>query len=161
MRNFAMIGFMMAVCFTGEYVCAELFGAWFCPNLLMIAVVFFNLFRGIRQSLVAAFFAGLMKDSFSPQMFGFHIFVFLVCAYLTTFVKLYVYHSGSKESRVLLVCVMTLLYVMIQYVVRVMFVDVDFGQVIRFILLPEFISTAVVSGYVLEQLRKCALKLFA
>lgn len=161
MRNIAVIGLLVSGGFVFEYVCAELFGGWFCPNILIVIVVFFNLFRGIRQSLVAAFFAGLLRDSFSPQLFGLHIFVFMLCAYLTTFVKIYIYHSASKESRILLACVMTFLYVVIQSLVRIVFVNADFGQVIRLVLLPELISTALVSGYVFAQLKKCALKLFA
>ncbi len=161
MRNIAVIGFIVSVGFVLEYVCAELFSGWFCPNVLIVVVVFFNLFRGVRQSLVAAFFAGLLRDSFSPQLFGLHIFVFMLCAYLTTFVKIYIYHSGSKDLRVLMACVMTVLYVVIQSLVRMMFMDVNFGQVIRCILLPELISTALVAGYVFVQLKKCALKLFA
>ncbi len=61
------------------------------PNLLLLAVIYFNLAFGIRYSIFAAVVAGLFRDSFGAGIFGLNIFAFVVCAYLTTGLKRYLH----------------------------------------------------------------------
>ena len=48
---------------------------WVTPNFLLLLIIFVNLWLGIRFSLFAAVVAGLLKESFSTDFFGFHIFI--------------------------------------------------------------------------------------
>ena len=90
------------------FLCLEFFlfnyvHPWFMPNLLLLLIIFVNLWLGIRFSLLTAVIAGLLKEGFSTDFFGFHIFVFVICAYAATFLRPYLYQRGSAFSRYLLV----------------------------------------------------------
>ena len=149
------------VCFVIENIFSGVFGWWFQPNILIILIVFFNLFRGIRYALVVAFFGGVLKDSFSVHPFGINIFCFVVCAYLTTMIKMSIYQVGSEASRVLLIFIITIINVLLQYILNIMFASVLFTEVFRYILIPEVLTTTVISPYIFEKFKQCALKLFA
>jgi len=161
MRNIFLIGLGVWVCFVIEYFLSEWVSPWFRPNLLLILIVFFNLYRGVRHSLVVALFAGLLQDSFSIQPFGLNIVSFMAAAYLTTFLKMYIYASGSARSRLLLVFLITISYVLIEFWSRMMFVPVNFFEMFRFVMLPQVFSTTVVSLYVFKKFKQCASILFA
>ena len=134
-------------------------GRWFKPDLLLLLIIFFNLTLGIRYSILAALFAGLWKDSFGIDIFGLNIFTFIACAYLTTFIKRYLDPVGSRSSRILIVCSVTILSVFIRYVLDSIFSEIDFGQMVMFVMLPEAVTTTVAATYTFQQLRKCVLRL--
>ena len=168
MLQILIVSLFVFVTFLIEGILTELFGPKFTPNLLIILVVFFNFFRGIRYSLLTAFLAGLLKDSFGVKVFGLNIFSFIMCAYLSTFIKVYVYHVGSNASRVLVVFLVNLIYIGIMYVLHVMFTpplaglpSIDFSEMFVYVLIPEVLTTTVVTIYVFEKYKQCALKLFA
>jgi len=147
------------ICFVLESVLSNVFGRWFSPDLLLLLIIFVNLTRGIRYSILAAFAAGVLKDGYSAGPIGVSIFSFVACAYLTTFIKAYIYQSGSPPARVLLVFVMSLINITILYFLQLMTADVDFVDVFRYVLLPEVTATCVATGYVFQRFRACALKL--
>ncbi|MCK5581863.1 MAG: rod shape-determining protein MreD [Candidatus Omnitrophica bacterium] len=149
------------VCFVLENAFSGLLGDWFKPNLLIILIVFFNLFRGIRYSILAALLAGLLKDSLGVKPFGINIFAFVACAYLTTYIKMYIYHVGSVASRVFLVFVITTINVLILYILNMIFFPVSFTEMFCFILIPELAATLLLTAYVFEKLKQCALRLYA
>jgi len=160
MKKSFFVIFCVVGCFLIEGVLSVIFGRWFSPNLLIILVVFFNLFRGIRYSLAAAFLAGLLKDSFSPNLFGLNIFSFLLCAYLTTFIKMYIYHSGSVVLRMFLVFVISLINIIIHYILTLMVASIPFGEMFVHLLLPEVTATVIITNYAFKKFKECALKLF-
>lgn len=161
MRNIFLIGLAVWICFIIEYFFSEWLSPWLRPNLLLILVIFFNLYRGIRHSLLVAFMAGVVKDCFAPQLFGLNILIFMTCAYLTTFLKMYIYESSSPTSRLLLIFLLSFFYILIGFWIRLIFVPVNFWDVFRYLLLPEVFATTVVSLFVFKIFKKCALKLFA
>lgn len=161
MQKVLFIVFFAFACFVLENVVAEIFGPFFRPNLLLILIIFFNLYRGVRYSLLAALLAGLFKDSYGVKVFGLHIFSFMVCAYVTTFVKMYVYQAGSMVSRVLIVFLINLLNVALLYVLHVMFSPIDFVTMFVHVLIPEVLTTTLVAPFVFEKLKQCASRLFA
>lgn len=140
---------------------AEISGHWFAPNLLIIVVVFFNLYRGIRYGFLAAIMGGLLWDSFSAQHFGWHTFSLILCAHIASFSKMYLYHSGSLSSRVLMVFLISLIYSFIQYLLNVMVVSVSFEEAFTHVMVPEILATTVAAAYFLEKFKQCALRLFA
>ena len=161
MRNIFLISLGVWICFVVQYFLSEWFSPWFRPNLLLLMVIFLNLYRGIRHSFLVAFIAGLVADSFAPGLFGINIFAFMLSAYLTTLLKMYIYDSGSPTSRFLLVFLVSLCFGLIDFMGRTLFISVNFWKAFRYLMLPQTVATAAVSLYVLKIFKRCALKLFA
>ena len=161
MRKFLAIIGIVFVCFLIESVAERFLPRWLTPKLLLLVVIFFNMWRGIRYSLFVAFFAGLFQDSFSANLFGVHIFGYILAAYLTTFIKMYIYHAGSLGSRLLMVAIVDVLYVLTQHVIRSLFFPIEGMEMFRYILIPELIATLLFTQYTFKQLRLCASRLFA
>jgi len=159
MRKAFLITCLVLLFFLLEFFLFNIAGRMFMPNFLLLLVIFFNLSWGIRYSLWAAILGGLLKDSFSIGVFGSYTFSFALCAYLTTVLSKYIYRKGSEMSRLFLVLVITTLNVFIQYFLRVMFARVDFFQTVKFILIPEVLTTLIVVSLTFHYLRKCVLKL--
>jgi len=161
MRKGILILFFVIVFFIFEYYLFNMFGRWFMPNLLLLLIIYFNLAFGIRYSIFAAVWAGVLKDSFGPDIFGLHIFVFVICAYMTTFLKRYFHYVASRRSRLLIVFFVTFIHVGILYCIHTMFGKINVVQMVRFVLVPEIVTTLLVTSFIFSQLRKCVLKLFA
>jgi rod shape-determining protein MreD len=161
MRKFILIAIFVISCFIIQTVMGQVLGRWCKPNLLIILIVFFNFFRGTRSSVIAAFIAGLLQDSFSAKLFGLNIFSLIVCANLITFFKMYLYQAGSTSSRVETVLLVTVVNLFIQYAFNAAIEPIYFTEVIRYVMLPEVVATVVVTPFVFEKLKQCALKSFA
>lgn len=161
MRNIILIGLGVWICFIIEYLFSMLFPIWLRPNLLLILIIFFNLYRGIRHSLLVAFMAGVLKDCFAPHLFGLNIVVFMMCAHLTTFFKIYIYESSSSSTRLLLIFIISVSSVLIGFWTRLIFIPINFWDVFHHLLLPEVFATTAVSLFVFKIFKQCALKLFA
>jgi len=160
MRKVFLIFFSALVCFLIEQLLARYLGRWFTPNLLIVLVVFFNLSRSTRYSLLAAVFAGLLKDSFAPRGFGLYLFSFICCAYLTSFFKLYVYQAGAMASRLLMVFFIVALNAHILFILNLMTMPLNYGEMFRYILIPETLATVVVTPYAFERFKVCVLRFF-
>jgi len=160
-RTFFNISIFVFACFLLESILAQVFVGWVRPNLLIILIVFFNLFRGIRYSLLTALVAGLLKDCYHPTAFGINTFSFICCAYVASFVKLYIYEVGSVISRVLMVFLISLFNVVIHYILNIMMGPVLFSEMFIHVLVPEVLITTFISSFMIERLKRCALRLFA
>lgn len=143
-----------------EFSLFNILGKWGIANLCLILIIFMNLWMGIRYSLLAAAFTGFLKDAFSVSVFGTYFFSFLLCAYIVTILKEYIYKKGSDVSRVTLVLVMTFIYVFIEMTIRLMFTDLSIGQAFKHIFIPEMFLTGLVAIFIINKLRQCALKYF-
>ncbi len=142
-----------------EFLIFNIAGRWFMPNLLLLLVIFFNLYLGIRYSIFTAVCAGILKDSFCASAFGVNLVSFVVCAYMVTFLKRYIYHSGSKGSRLLLVFCIVLINVIVNYVLLIKFGTVNLFESVKYVLVPETITTLIVATTVFSYLKKCVLRL--
>lgn len=161
MRNILLIGIGAWICFIVEYFLSEWFSPWLRPNIILILLIFFNLYRGIRHSFLVAFLGGMIKDSFAATPFGLNILTFLICAYFTTLLKMYIYEATSSRLRIFLIFIISILCVLTRFWIRLIFVPVDFWEVFRHILLPEVFATTVISLFAFRLFKQCALKLFA
>ncbi len=148
------------VCFLIEQLLARYLGRWFTPDLLLILIVFFNLSRSTRYSLLAAVFAGLLKDSFVPRSFGLYTFSFICCAYLTSLLKVYIYQTGSMGSRILIVAIMTVVNAHILFFLNLMSTTLYYGEMFRYLLVPELLATTVATPYVFGKFKSCVLRYF-
>jgi len=125
-----------------------------------LAIIYFNLAFGIRYSIYAAVLAGIFKDSFGTDIFGVYTFSFVVCAYMTTVLKKYLHYVASRLSRLLLVFCIVLINIVIHFVLRAVFVEVDFISMLKFVFVPEILTTLLVTSLVFTELKRCVLKLF-
>lgn len=150
------------ICLIVQLLCARVFGSWLVPNFVLIAVVFLNLYRGLRYSLSAAFFGGFLLDSFNGSLMGLNVFSLVMCAFLLGAIKKFIYHPGYAQSRLLMVFVAVVSNSFLQYFVNVVSgLQLDFLIMLRLVILPEIIFTLLVSLYTFERLKQCALKLFS
>ncbi len=155
MFRFVVITVITCLAFLIEFVLFNFFGKWIHPNLLLLVVVFFNLYFESRQSFYSAFLAGIIKDSFSMYAFGIHTFTFVVCVYLTVFIKRYLFRVGSRTSKGLIVFIVSLFSVLMVYALNMMSgVVIPFVQIFKNILIPEVCTTTIVALFVFERLRK-------
>ena len=161
MRRILLISFFVFIFFIFEFFLFNFFGRSVMPNLLLILIVFFNLSFGIRYSLLTAFLAGILKDSFSAGPFGMYAASFMSAAFMSTVFKKYVYSRGSHGSWLLLVSLVSLANIFIQWVIQLRLgSNICVYDILRFILLPEVISTMVIAHFIFYPLKKCVLKLY-
>ncbi len=140
-----------------EYCCFSLFGRWGDPHFMLLLVIFFNLYSGIRFSLWAALCAGALKDCFSTMPFGTHIFSYMVCACFSTFIRRHWYERGSSVSKLVMVVLVVSAHALIMaFLFKMVFEEVRWGEVLISVWLPEVIATSVVALFVFERLRDVA-----
>lgn len=162
MGKVAVITFSVIIAFIIEFLLFHLGGRWAVPDLELLLVMFFNMYFGIRYGLVTAVLAGILRDSFSTGFLGINVCSFIVAAYMTTILKQYIYHMGSRFSRYILILIIVAISVVVHYHLYRMLVGPLYpGQVFRFVFLPEAVLTLLVTPFVFEQFKKCVSRLFA
>jgi rod shape-determining protein MreD len=158
MRKIVFISVFVFLFALSEFVLFNLGGRWLQPNFLLVFIIFIDLLLGIRYAIVTALLAGLLKDSFGIGVFGVYLLSFLAAAYLTVFIKKYIYMSGSRFSRVFLVGIVTVSFLSVQYLLLSMFQAHPFFETVRSVFLPQTLLTAVSANFIMERLKRCALK---
>ncbi len=162
MSKVAFITFCVIVAFIIEFLLFHLMGRWATPDLELLLVMFFNLYFGIRYGLLTAVLAGVLRDSFSTGILGINVCSFIVVAYMTTILKQYIYHMGSRLSRYILIFIIIAINAVVHYhLYKILVGPLYPGQVFRFVFLPQVLLTLLVAPFVFEQLKKCASRLFA
>ena len=162
MGKVAVIIFFVVVAFVIEFLLSYLMSRWATPDLELLLVVFFNLYFGIRYGLLTAVLAGLVRDSFSTGALGINVCSLIVAAYMTTILKQYIYHMGSRLSRYILIVIIIAINTIVHYYLyRILVGDLYPAEVVRFVFLPSAMVTLLVAPFVFEQLRKCVSRLFA
>lgn len=159
MRKMLGVIFLVYASFVAEGIFFQFIGRLFNPNILIILIVFFNLTRGIRYSLFAAFVAGIIKDSYSTYPFGIYTFSFMLCAYLTTFIKMYIYQPGVPALRILLVFLISAINIVVQYFLFLMATTISAVDMFTHLLLPEVLATTIITTYAFRKFKQCALRL--
>jgi rod shape-determining protein MreD len=160
MRQILIIPILCYVFQLMEYCLFTLFGRWGDPHLMLLLVIFFNLYSGIRFSLWVAVCGGILKDCFSTMPFGTHIFSYMVCACLSTFIRKYWYERGSPVSKLMMVFALTMAHTLIMaFVFKMVFEDIRMADVFGGVWLPEMITTMAVALFVFEKLITLARRL--
>lgn len=161
MRKAIIIISFILIAFLTEFILFNSVGWWGVPNLLLLLIMFFDLYFGVRYGLLAAIFAGVIKDSFGVHLFGIHLSSFVVCVYMTTMLKRYIYHIGSFLSRYILILTISVLNVVVHYFLYQIFGNnIRPWHVFRFILIPEVVMTMVAAPVTFKYLKKCVSRLF-
>ena len=159
MRQIGLIAIIAFIFFLIEFSLFNFFGSWLRPNLMILLIIFFTLYTGIRYGLVAAILGGLLRDSFGIGIFGLHMFSFTVCAYLTVIIKKYLYQVETGFLRTYLAFIITILNILIIYGMLSMISPVNFYQMVVRIMIPETLATTLISIFVFNKLNQCVLKL--
>ncbi len=162
MQKIFFVLVLTVLCMGAQLLWAGVLGGVFVPNFVLIVIVFLNLYRGRYYSLGAAFLGGFFLDSFSGSALGVNTFSLVMCAFLTTFLKKYLYQPGVNESRVLMVLLVAVANSLLQYFVNLgRGINLDLGEAFQKAMGPEIILTALVASYTFERLKQCALRLLA
>ena len=155
-KRLVLIAVLTYLFFILEFILNGSIGGWAKPELLLLLVVFWGLYSGVRYSLVAAVLGGLLKDVFSILPFGTHLFVFIAAAYLTTIVRQTLYQPGSRFSRAVVTFFVLIGCFLIEMMLYVMNHDIRFADLLLNILLPQILTTMVVVTFVFHWLRDIA-----
>ena len=145
--------------FVVEYFLFSFFGRWFKPNLLLLLTMFFTLYLGIRFGLIAAVLCGLLKDSFTVGLWGVNIFSFVMCAFMTTILRKYVYMMSSQWSRGILIFSVLFLNMIFNYFLFSISTPISFFQAVSYIFIPEAVVTLCAANLTFDFFKKCVSKL--
>ena len=143
-KRLVLIAVLAYIFFVIEFILNGALGVWAKPELLLLLVVFWGLYSGIRYSIVAALIGGLLKDSFSILPFGTYLFVFIAAAYLTVLVRRILYQPGSRFSRAVVSFFVLIGCFIIEMALYLMHHDVHWGDLFINILLPQLVTTMAV-----------------
>jgi len=156
MKRILVIALVSYLAFALEFLLYNFWGQWGKPELLILAVVFFNLYLGIRFSIIAAVFCGIFKDASGVAPFGTYVLVYLAGAYMTTLVRRYLYQPGSRFSR----SMVTFFVVLGCFIVQVILSNMNAGagharpvQLLLYILVPQLLTTMIAATFVFAQLK--------
>ncbi len=157
MKQILIIPLICYLSLLAEFAISDVLGQFWSPNLLLLVIVFFNLYSGIRFALWAAFCAGILQDCFSTMHFGSYMFVYMLIAYISTFIRQYYYQRGNSFSKLLMVSAVELLYVIVMGSLHHMvFEEVVWRDVWFSVWLPEWVITTAVALWFFTQLQKIA-----
>ena len=133
----------------------KLFGT--TPNLLLIAVVFFNMHFKQKNALALSGFCGVVKDIFSIARFGTNIISFVICGFAANKLKTSVYHQ-ERVFQALLVFLISLANSFVIYLLNLTSINLSFFRYLFFVMLPEGFYTAVLSLLIFRGLKICVSK---
>lgn len=160
MRKINIITVIVFVFFLVEFVLGNFLGRWFRPNLLILLIIFIDLHLGVRYGIFVAVLAGLLKDSIGAGFFGMNIFSFVLCVYVTTLVRRYIFYDVEFGFlRILMAFLMSAVNLLIIYVLNSLFGFIDFTQAVLYVMLPEVLATTIISSLIFTGLKRCVLKL--
>lgn len=133
----------------------KLFGI--APNLLLIFVVFFNIYFRQKNALLFTALCGIVKDVFSLTGLGTNIFSLIICGIVVNKIKITIYHS-DRLSQVLIVLLVSLLNSFIFFELNLFSSNLSFFKSLFFIMLPEGLYTAAMAPLIFYGLKRCGLK---
>ena len=159
MKRILAIAILIYLAFLAEFVLYNAFGSWGKLELMLLGVIFCNLYWGIRYSIWSAFCAGVLKDAFSISPFGTHILVYITAAYLTTWVRSNFYQPGSRFSRMMAVFFVLAGVFVLETLMRMRLSEVRVSEAFVFIFLPQAVMTMLVATFMFHGLRAAVVKL--
>ena len=145
--------------FIAEFVHYNTVGMWGKPELMVLAVIFCNLYWGIRYGIWAALIAGLLRDAFGIQPFGTYLFIYIAAAYLTIYIRKNIYQPGSRFSRAMAAFLVVTGCFILEIVLRLRQHEVRLPEAVCFILMPQLLTTMIAATFVFQGLRNLVVKL--
>ncbi len=130
------------------------------PDLCLLMVIFATLSLGFRYGFATAMIAGLLKEGFVSQNFGTMLVPYLACAYLADYLKRHLSLHESLISRLGVVFVCLLVQIAIQASFFASHHPLDWTSLGMSIVVPQVLTTLVLSEVFFNICRPCASKLF-
>ena len=158
MKRVIAIAVLVYCAFLAEFVLYNAFGPLAKPELMLLLVIFCNLYWGIRYSLWAAFAAGILKDAFGGGPLCTQVFVYIAAAYLTLFVRRNFYQPGSRFSRAVVAFIVLTGVFVLETIMHMRLFEVRVNEAVVFILLPQAAVTMLVATFVFHRLRDTVVK---
>jgi len=128
------------------------------PDILLILVIFFNLYFSFKKGLIIGSLCGLLKDVFSSSVFGLNLLSFIICIFIIKRIKKYIYKEDYL-IRISIVFLISFINSIIYCVFRAAFFNLAFYVSFLLIIFLESIYTALISPIIFIPFRKCVLKL--
>jgi len=156
MKRVVVIGLVSYLAFALEFLLYNFWGPWGKPELLILVVIFFNLYLGIRFGIIAAVFCGIFKDASGVAPFGTYVLVYIAGSYVTTLVRRYLYQPGSRFSRSLAAFFVVTGCFIVQAILSNMYHEAEtqnFSSLLFYILVPQLLTTMIAATYVFAQLK--------
>ncbi len=153
MKRVAVIALVSYLAFALEFLLYNFWGQWGKPELLILVVIFFNLYLGIRFSIIAAVICGILKDASGVAPFGTYVLVYIAGSYMTTLVRRYLYQPGSRFSRAVVTFFVVLGCFIVQAILTNMNHEVRLGELLLYLLVPQLLTTMIAATYVFAQLK--------
>ena len=152
MKRILVIALVSYLAFALEFLLYNFWGQWGKPELLILVIIFFNLYLGIRFGIIAAIFCGIFKDASGIAPFGTYILVYIAGSYLTILVRRYLYQPGSRFSRGVVSFFVVIGCFIVQVILSNMNHEVHMDGLLVYILVPQLLTTMIAATYVFEQL---------
>ena len=159
MKQYLTITLFVYLAFLLEFVLFNLFGSWGKPELMVLLIVFCNLYWGIRHSLWAAVVAGTLKGAFDIEPAFTYVLIYISAAYLTTFFRRYLYQPGSRFSRMVVVFFILVSIFLMELLLHLRTMQVRFAEAALFILFPPLVLTMAVATIVFARLKGAVIRL--
>ena len=153
MKRIVVIGLVSYLAFASEFLLYNFWGPWGKPELLILVVIFFNLYLGIRFSIIAAVFCGIFKDTSGIAPLGTYVWVYIAGSYVTTLVRRYLYQPGSKFSRAVVTFFVVAGCFAVQAILSNMNHEGRFSEQLLYLLFPQLLTTMIAATYVFAQLK--------
>ena len=143
-----------------EFLLSNVFGRLFKPELVLLLVIFFDLYSGVRYGLFVAFLGGFLKDSFGADPFGAVLSSYVLCVYVTTLIKRYLFYEIEFGFLRIFITVLVVFFNAMAMALLVSFLVGQEGRLAVFLnMLPGVITTSLISPIVYKYLKECVLKL--
>ena len=159
MKRIFAIALLVYVAFLIEFVLYNMFGVWGKPELMVLMIVFCNLYWGIRYSIWAAFIAGLLKGAFCIEPVGTYLLIYIAAAYLTTAVRQGIYQRGSKFSRVVVAFFVLIGIFTMEVLLHMRLFEVRLLEAMGYILVPQIVLSMAVATLIFHHLRNIVVKM--
>ena len=153
MKRVVVIALVCYLAYALEFLLNNFWGPWGKPELLILVVIFFNLYLGIRFSIIAAVIGGVLKDSSGIAPFGTYVLVYIAGSYMTTLVRRYLYQPGSRFSRAVVTLLVVLGCFIVQAILTNMNHEVRLNDLLECLLFPQLLTTMIAATYVFGRLR--------
>ena len=157
MKRILIIALVSYLAYALEFLLYNFWGQWGKPELLILVVIFFNLYLGVRFGIIAAVFCGIFKDASGVAPFGTYVLVYIAGAYITIFVRRYLYQPGSKFSRAMVSFFVVVGCFIVQAILTNMNHEIRLGELLVASLVPQLLTTMIAATYVFSQLKNISI----
>jgi len=154
MKRIAVIALVSYLAYALEFLFYNFWGEWGKPEFLILVVIFFNLYLGIRFGIIAALFCGIFKDASGIAPFGTYVLVYIAGCYVTILVRRYLYEPGSRFSRAVVTFFVIIGCFIVQTILTNMNCEIRLNDLLPSTLAPQLFATMIAATYVYAQLKK-------